>query len=73
MDLQISFNIAMAIAGFLGGWVLNNISRKIDRLDEDVRDMPSNYVLKQDYKADISEIKGMLAEIYKELRTKGNA
>ena len=73
MDLQISFNIAMAIAGFLGGWVLNSISRKIDRLDEDVRDMPSNYVLKQDYKADISEIKGMLAEIYKELRTKGNA
>lgn len=73
MDLQISFNVAMAIAGFLGGWVLNSISRKIDRLDEDVRDMPSNYVLKQDYKADISEIKGMLAEIYKELRTKGNA
>lgn len=73
MDLQISFNIAMAISGFLGGWVLNNISRKIDRLDEDVRDMPSNYVLKQDYKDDISEIKGMLAEIYKELRTKGNA
>ena len=73
MDLQISFNVAMAIAGFLGGWVLNNISRKIDRLDEDVRDMPSNYVLKQDYKDDISEIKGMLAEIYKELRTKGNA
>jgi len=73
MDLQISFNIAMAIAGFLGGWVLNNISRKIDRLDEDVREMPSNYVLKQDYKSDIAEIKGMLAEIYKELRTKGNA
>jgi hypothetical protein len=72
MDLQISFNIAMAIAGFLGGWVLNSISRKIDRLDEDVRDMPSNYVLKQDYKSDIAEIKGMLAEIYKELRTKGN-
>jgi hypothetical protein len=72
MDLQISFNIAMAIAGFLGGWVLNSISRKIDRLDEDVREMPSNYVLKQDYKYDIAEIKGMLAEIYKELRTKGN-
>lgn len=72
MDLQISFNIAMAIAGFLGGWVLNSISRKIDRLDEDVRDMPSNYVLKQDYKSDIAEIKGMLAEIYKELRTRGN-
>ena len=72
MDLQISFNIAVAIAGFLGGWVLNSISRKIDRLDEDVRDMPQVFVFKEDYKADISEIKGMLAEIYKELRTRAN-
>ena len=72
MDLQIPFNIAVAIAGFLGGWVLNNISRKIDNLDEDVREMPKVFVLKEDYKADISEIKGMLGEIYKELRTKAN-
>ena len=72
MDLQISFNIAVALAGFLGGWVLNSISRKIDRLDEDVRDMPQTFVFKEDYKADISEIKGMLGEIYKELRTRAN-
>ena len=72
MDLQIFFNIAVAIAGFLGGWILNNISRSIDVLDKDVRDMPKTYVTKEDYKSDISEIKDMLAEIYRELRTKAD-
>lgn len=72
MDLQIFFNIAVAIAGFLGGWILNNISRSIDVLDKDVREMPKTYVTKEDYKSDISEIKDMLAEIYRELRTKAD-
>ena len=72
MDLQILFNIAVAIAGFFGGWILNNISRDINKLDDDVRDMPKNYVTKEDYRTDISEIKGMLSEIYKELRNKAD-
>ena len=72
MDLQILFNIAVAIAGFFGGWILNNISRDINKLDDDVRAMPINYVTKEDYKSDISEIKGMLAEIYRELRNKAD-
>lgn len=32
MDLQLGFNIAVALAGFLGGWVLNNLRNSIDRL-----------------------------------------
>ena len=72
MDTQNLFNIAIAIAGFLGGWVLNNISKSLTRLDEDVREMPLMYVTKEDYRTDITEIKGMLAEIYKELRDKAN-
>ena len=72
MEMQAFFNIAVAIAGFLGGWVLNNISRTLNRLDEDVREMPLMYVTKDDYKSDITEIKGMLAEIYKELRNKAD-
>ena len=72
MDTQNLFNIAIAIAGFLGGWVLNNISKSIVRLDEDVREMPLMYVTKDDYRTDITEIKGMLAEIYKELRDKAS-
>lgn len=72
MDLQILFNIAVAIAGFFGGWILNNISRTMNKLDDDVRAMPLNYITKDDYKSDISEIKGMLAEIYRELRNKAD-
>jgi hypothetical protein len=72
MDLQILFNIAVAIAGFFGGWILNNISRTMNKLDDDVRAMPLNYVTKEDYRTDIAEIKGILSEIYKELRNKAD-
>jgi hypothetical protein len=44
MDYQILFNIAVAIAGFFGGWTLNRIYIAIDRLDGDVRNMPHNYI-----------------------------
>ena len=44
MDYQILFNIAVAVAGFFGGWTLNRIYQAIDRLDNDVRHMPANYV-----------------------------
>ena len=37
MDLQMWFNVLVGVSGFLGGWILNNISRSIERLDEDVR------------------------------------
>ena len=43
-DYQILFNIAFSVAGFLGGWVLNNMTKAIDRLDKDVRDLPHIYV-----------------------------
>ena len=72
MDLQIFFNVSVAIAGFLGGWILNNISRSINVLDKDVRDMPKMYVTKEDYRNDITEIKTMLGEIYRELRNKAD-
>ena len=40
MDTQVLFNIAVSLAGFLGGWILNNIYRSLERLDTDVRAMP---------------------------------
>lgn len=32
MDYQTLFNVAVALAGFLGGWVLNNIKSSMDAL-----------------------------------------
>lgn len=67
MDSQILFNIAVAIAGFFGGWVLNNIHRSIDRLDTDVRAMPHTYVTREDYKEDIRDVRDMLTKIFDKL------
>ena len=57
MDYQVLFNIAFTAAGFLGGWVLNNMTKAIERLDADVRDMPKTYVAKEDWRADMQALK----------------
>ena len=67
MDSQVLFNIAVAIAGFFGGWVLNNIHKSIDRLDDDVRAMPHTYVSREDYRDDMREVKEMLSKIFEKL------
>ena len=70
MDTQILFNIAVSLAGFLGGWVLNNIYRSLERLDTDVRAMPLNYVTRDDYRSDMREVKEMLGKIFDKLDNK---
>jgi hypothetical protein len=69
-DGQILFNIAVGVAGMFGGWILNNISRSIERLDKDVRALPLTYVTRVDYRADIDEIKSMLMRINDKLDDK---
>ena len=61
---QVLFNVIVGVAGMFGGWILNNISRSIERLDKDVREMPKVYVTKEDYKDDISHIKVTLDRIF---------
>jgi hypothetical protein len=71
-DGQILFNIVVGVAGMFGGWILNNISRSIDRLDKDVRNMPLTYVTQTSYQRDIDEIKGMLRLIFDKLDDKAD-
>jgi hypothetical protein len=70
METQQLFNIAIGLAAFLGGWVLNNITKAIERLDTDVRAMPATYVSKDDYRRDIDDIKEMLNKIFDKLDSK---
>ncbi|MEN9900901.1 MAG: hypothetical protein RLZZ152_1945 [Pseudomonadota bacterium] len=70
MDTQQIINVALGLVAFLGGWVLNNITRTIERLDTDVRAMPTNYVSKDDYRRDIDDIKEMLGKIFDKLDSK---
>lgn len=66
------FNIVVGLAAFFGGWTLNSISRTLERLDQDVREMPHLYVNRDDYRSDINEIKGMLGKIFDRLEHKAD-
>jgi len=72
MEIQQLFDIVVTIAGFLAGWVLNNITKAIERLDADVRDMPKDYVTKEDYHRDIDEIKDICKQIFNKLDSKAD-
>lgn len=72
MDYQVLFNIAVAVAGFFGGWTLNRIYNAIDRLDGDVRNMPINYVTRDDYRNDIKDVRAMLEKIFDRLEGKAD-
>lgn len=68
--MQVLFNIVVGVAAFFGGWSLNQITRSIERLDKDVRNMPLTYVTQTHYQRDIDEIKGMLDKIFNKLDEK---
>jgi len=56
--------------GALGGWVLNSLSRSILRIEDRLLELPMQYVTKEDYRMDISEIKEMLNKIFDRLDNK---
>ena len=66
------FNLVVGVAAFFGGWTLNRITKMLDRMDEDIRDLPHVYVSKEDYKTDINDIKGMLGKIFDRLEHKAD-
>jgi hypothetical protein len=66
------FNILIGLAAFFGGWTLNRIYQAIDRLDTDVRDIPTQYVSKADYKSDMKDVKEMLNRILDKLDKKAD-
>jgi cell division protein FtsL len=74
MDNQQIFNFVVAIAAFLAVFVFNQTTRKIQKLEDDVASMREqilkDYVQKDDYKADIKEIKDILRQIFDKLDSK---
>lgn len=72
MDYQSAFNLALGIAAFFGGFLFNKIWTAIEKLDVEVRELPKVYVAKEDYKADIHDIKVMLAKIFDKLELKAD-
>jgi len=70
MDNQTLINLAFGALGALGGWVLNSLSRSILRIEDRLLELPMQYVTKEDYRMDISEVKEMLNKIFDKLDNK---
>lgn len=72
MESQVLVNILIGVAGGLGGWALNSLSRSITRLEDKMQDLPLQYVTREDYRADIADIKSMLNRIFDKLEGKAD-
>ena len=70
MDNQQIFNAVFSIAGFLAVYVINSLTRTIQKLEDKVNDLPHGYVQKDDYRSDIAEIKAILKQIFDKLDSK---
>ena len=66
MDSQSFINMAMAVAGFFGGWTVNSLSRSISKIEDRI----SNFVAKDDYREDTKRIMDMLDKIFDKLDNK---
>jgi prefoldin subunit 5 len=72
MDNQQIFNMVVSIAGFLGVYVFNSITKQIQRLEDKLNELPKEYVAKDDYRSDITEIKNILKQIFDKLDNKAD-
>jgi len=70
MDNQQLFNIVVSVGGFLVVYVFNSSTAKLQKLEDKINDLPHSYVAKDDYRADIAEIKSILKQIFEKLDNK---
>lgn len=70
MDNQQLFNLVVSVAGFLAIYVINSLTRTIQRLEDKVNELPLSYVQKDDYRSDIKEVKEILKQIFDKLDSK---
>ena len=72
MDFQLLFNISTTIIGTIAGWLFKVLWDAIHDLKEDVKEIERGYVMKDDYRIDIAEIKGTLARILDKIDMKAD-
>jgi hypothetical protein len=70
MENQFIFNCIVGITGFLLVFVFNSITRKLQKIEDTLASLPKEYVQKDDYRADISDIKTILKQIFDKLDAK---
>ena len=72
MDNQQIFNAVVSIAGFLAVFVFTNMTKQIQRLEDKINELPKEYLAKDDYRSDITEIKSILKQIFDKLDNKAD-
>jgi cell fate (sporulation/competence/biofilm development) regulator YmcA (YheA/YmcA/DUF963 family) len=72
MDNQQLFNLVVSAAGFLAVYTLNGLTRKIQRLEDELKTLPHDYVQKDDYRADMRDVKELLKQIFDKLDGKAD-
>jgi hypothetical protein len=76
MDSQNLINLAFGAASAVLGWFARELWAAVKELKSDLADlrekMPQSYVMKEDYRRDIYEIKEMLGKIFDRLENKAD-
>ena len=76
MDNQQLFNLVVAIAGFLAVFIFYQVMQRLqkseDKIAELERNLPHDYVQKDDYRNDVRELKEMLRQLFDKLDNKAD-
>tara|TARA_R110000765_G_scaffold112800_1_gene205030 strand:- start:579 stop:797 length:219 start_codon:yes stop_codon:yes gene_type:complete len=67
--------IILTLVGFLtvgSAWIIKSTIADVKEIENQIANMPKEYVLKDDYKTEIAEVKRMLGNIYDILREKND-
>jgi len=74
MDLQTLLNIGLGLASSVTGWFARELWSAVKELKNDLaklrEDLPKEYVVKNDYREDIRELKKMVEKIFDKLDNK---
>jgi len=74
MDLQTLLNIGLGLASSVTGWFARELWSAVKELKNDLaklrEDLPKEYVVKDDYREDIRELKKMVEKIFDKLDNK---
>ena len=71
-DLRFALELALAIAGFFGAFILRGIALTLKELEDKMADLPKTYVSKDDFSDTMKHIEDMFQRIYDKLDGKAD-
>jgi hypothetical protein len=72
VEPQWLINVGFGAAGAFGMWILNRLSSSVEKIEDNLKELPHRYVTVMQYQRDIDDIKNMLEKIFDRLETKAD-